>query len=85
MREALTGSATDVTEGRASPSTGAPAAGPGVDLATGAGLANAVAAVNAVQRELGRTIDLRTGSQAGAEDRRVPTTAERGQSAPTTT
>jgi len=73
IREVLTRSATDVTEGRASPSTGGPAAGPGVDLATGAGLADAAAAVHAVRPELRRTIDLRTGWAIGADrDRRVP-------------
>jgi subtilisin family serine protease len=73
VRDVLMRTATDVTEGRASPSTGAPAAGPGVDLATGAGFADAAAAVNAVRRDPEQTIDLRKGSELGTDqDRRVP-------------
>jgi subtilisin family serine protease len=73
VREALVRTATDVTEGRASPSTGAPAAGPGPDLATGAGFANAVEAVNTVLQDIEETIDLRSGSALDAgHGRRVP-------------
>jgi hypothetical protein len=48
VRGLLTQTATDVTVGNASANTGSPAAGPGFDLATGFGLANAGAAVAAI-------------------------------------
>ncbi|MDH6567816.1 hypothetical protein M2160_002837 [Streptomyces sp. SAI-117] len=47
VRNALTRTAKDVTSGVSSPSTGGQAAGPGFDLATGWGLADAQAAVHA--------------------------------------
>ena len=49
VRDLLTRTAIDVTVGNASPSTGAPAAAPGFDLATGFGLADATAAVAAAK------------------------------------
>jgi hypothetical protein len=49
VRDLLTRTAIDITVGNASPSTGAPAAGPGFDLATGFGLADAAAAVTAAK------------------------------------
>jgi subtilisin family serine protease len=69
MRDLLARTATDVTQGRASASTGAPAAGPGPDLATGSGLANALEAVTVAKRERAATVDLRTGSALTADAR----------------